>query len=102
MLSVQIFYNQGLVVLQARSSEILIIPQHVSELQKTNDLNSFREYFMSEALVNRPARKLFQAWLKKDSSLWNRLFACVHDNKENDSTLNNDDQKNSNLTSQGQ
>ena len=32
---------------------------------------------MQEALVNRPARKLFEAWLRKDRSLWKRLFKAV-------------------------
>jgi len=38
----------------------------------------FSQYFTGEALVNRPARKLFEAWLRKDHTLWPRLYQTIH------------------------
>jgi hypothetical protein len=76
---VEIFHNQGTVVLRARASELLILPFHVKELQGLKKPQGFADYFKNQALVNRPARKLFEAWLRKDGTLWPRLFKTVHE-----------------------
>jgi hypothetical protein len=80
MQAVELYYHQDFAILRARGSELLILPQHVTALQKLSSSKEFSEYFMNTALVNRPARKLFQAWLRKDASLWTRLFKLIHDN----------------------
>jgi hypothetical protein len=67
------------IVLQARASELLILPQHVLALGESKSPKDFSEYFMNEALVNRSARKLFQAWLRKDRTLWQRLYRTIRD-----------------------
>ena len=82
MAVVEVHYSQGLVVLRAKSSELLILAEHVSALQGLTDPKEFSQYFMRQALVNRPARKLFEAWLRKDNSVWPRLFKTIHSNKE--------------------
>ena len=82
MQPVEIFHNQGTIVLRARSSELLILPFHVKELQGLKKPQSFADYFKNQALVNRPARKLFEAWLKKDGTLWPRLFKTVQEEME--------------------
>ena len=79
MQPVEIVHNEGAVVLRARASELLILPFHVKELQGLKKPQGFAEYFKSQALVNRPARKLFEAWLRKDGTLWPRLFKTVHE-----------------------
>ena len=75
---VQIFHSQGNVVLRARSSELLIISLHTTNLKKLTDLKEFGDYFMTKALVNRPARKLFEAWSRKDPTLQQRVFDIIH------------------------
>lgn len=82
MLPVEIIYTQGMLILQARSSELVIIPQHVVELQKLDQPKEFSDYFVHKALVNRPARKLFEAWLKKDQTIWQRIFKTIHSDKK--------------------
>ena len=82
MLNVQILCHQGTVVLRARNSELLILPQHVFQLKQMNEPQLFSRYFLDQALVNRPARKLFEAWLRKDKSVWPRLFKTVHNEAE--------------------
>jgi hypothetical protein len=77
---VELYYHQDAAILRARGSELLIIPQHVLALQKLNDPKAFSEYFLAHAMVNRPARKLFLAWLRKDPGLWGRLFKLLHEN----------------------
>ncbi len=78
MTHVEIYSAEGAIVLRAKGSELLILPQYITHLQTVKDPKAFVDYFTSEALVNRPARKLFQAWAKKDASLWNRIYSTVH------------------------
>jgi hypothetical protein len=65
------------IVLRARGSELLILPQHVGQLKVLNSPKEFTGYFLSNALLNRPARKLFEAWLRKDQSLWQRIYRTI-------------------------
>ena len=74
---VEIMPMQGTLVLRARGSELLILSHHVAELKERKNAADFTGYFMNDALINRPARKLFEAWLRKDRSLWNRIYATV-------------------------
>ena len=76
---VQVIYSQGSVVLRARNSELLILPEHVTALVQLKEPGKFSDYFMNEALVNRPARKLFTAWLRKDKGVWARLYKALQD-----------------------
>jgi len=78
MLPVEIMHSQGTVVLRARSSELLILPRHVRELKAKDQARDFSAYFTTEALINRAARKLFEGWLRKDRSLWPRLYRVIH------------------------
>jgi hypothetical protein len=64
-------------VLQARGSELVILDEHVAVLKGLKKSGEFIEYFRHTALVNRPARKLFEAWLRKDGSLWKRVYETV-------------------------
>ena len=77
MLPVEIHPIQDALVLRARGSELLILADHVAELKKLKSAGDFSRYFLHEALVNRPARKLFEAWLRKDGSLWARIYKTV-------------------------
>jgi hypothetical protein len=82
MVPVEIIDYQGAVVLRARGSELIILPSYVHVLQKTIEPKEFAKYFLGEALVNRPARKLFDSWLKKDSDLWKKIYNKVHKDME--------------------
>lgn len=88
MLPVEILPVQETVVLRARGSELLILPHHVKNLKGLTKAKDFSQYFRDEALVNRPARKLFEAWLRKDHTLWQRLYTTIHKQMNNtDSTV---------------
>jgi hypothetical protein len=80
--AVEILPVQETIVLRARGSELLILPHHVRKLKGLTKPKDFSQYFHGEALVNRPARKLFEAWLRKDQSLWTRLYTTVHKEME--------------------
>ena len=75
---VEILFHQDMVVLRARQSELLILPVHVRALKELKGPKEFSNYFMTEALINRPARKLFESWLRKDQGVWPRLFDVIH------------------------
>lgn len=77
----------GTLVLRARQSELLILASHIVELKERKTPKDFTGYFMSEALINRPARKLFEAWLRKDKTLWRRIYDTV----QNELEVNADD-----------
>ena len=82
MSNVEIIFTHGMLIMQAKGSELVIIPQHIEVLQKLKQPKEFSEYFTSKALVNRPARKLFEAWLKKDQTIWGRVFKLVHEQEQ--------------------
>lgn len=82
VLPVEIVPVQETLVLRARGSELLILPHHIRHLKGCEKPKDFSEYFRAEALVNRPARKLFEAWLRKDDTLWKRIYLCVHKEME--------------------
>ena len=79
MKAVEIITNQGSVVLRARNSELLILPHHTKSLKKLIAPKKFSDYFLREALVNRSARKLFEAWLRKDQTIWPRIYKTIHE-----------------------
>ena len=71
MTPVQLFLHEGVLLLRARNSEIVVLSEHVKELQSKNKIAEFTNYFLNSALVNRPARKLFQAWLQANMGRFN-------------------------------
>ncbi|MBP6217067.1 MAG: hypothetical protein KA436_00610 [Oligoflexales bacterium] len=79
MSKIEIMQAQGFVVLRLKQAELVILPQHVDALKQMKQKPAFAEYFTQQALVNRPARKLFQSWLKKESGLWSQIYATIHD-----------------------
>lgn len=79
---VEIVALEGNLVLRARGSELLILPHHVQALKGLVPTKDFAKYFYEESLINRPARKLFEAWLRKDGTLWPRLYQFVHKQME--------------------
>ena len=86
MLPVEIHPIQDALVLRARGSELLILSDHVAALKKLKSAGDFSKYFLQEALVNRPARKLFEAWLRKDGSLWARIYKTVQTIESNNAS----------------
>ncbi|MBC7532660.1 MAG: hypothetical protein H7318_13890 [Oligoflexus sp.] len=77
MQAVELYAIQNSLILRARGVELLILPVHVEALKGLKESKSFAEYFLQTAMVNRSARKLYEAWLKKDSTLWRRVYHSV-------------------------
>ena len=77
MQAVELYAIQNSLILRARGVELLILPVHVEALKGLKESKSFAEYFLQTAMVNRSARKLYEAWLKKDATLWRRVYHSV-------------------------
>ena len=75
---VEIIFAEDMLVLRSRNSELLILPNHIKNLQNLKNSKEFSEYFLQKSLVNRAARKLFVSWLKKDNTVWPRLYSAIH------------------------
>jgi len=75
--AVELYAIQNSLILRARGVELLVLPVHVEALKVLKDSKAFAEYFLQTAMVNRAARKLYEAWLKKDSTLWRRVYHSV-------------------------
>lgn len=88
MSKVSISFVKNHLWLQSGSSELLITPEHIVELHKRHDKKEFAGYFLRQALLNRPARKLFQSWLRKDAQLWQKLYALIISLKFETNTTN--------------
>jgi hypothetical protein len=81
---VELYPIQNSLILRARGVELLVLSHHVTELKARKDTKEFADYFLKRAMVNRSARKLFEAWLRKDTTLWRRIYHSVmHDFEEN-------------------
>lgn len=78
MLSVEITTSpQGHVVLMAKGLEIIIFDFHLKKLKALKEPVQFAQYFLQNALINRATRKLFEAWLKADKVLWQKLYKHI-------------------------
>jgi hypothetical protein len=75
--AVELYPIQNSLILRARGVELLVLPVHIEELKEKKDSKAFADYFLQKAMVNRSARKLYEAWLKKDASLWRRVYHSV-------------------------
>jgi hypothetical protein len=81
MVSVEIVERQNAIILRLRNSELVILPEHVKSLNEIEDIKKFDFYFNNKALINRPARKLFLSWVRKDTTLKPRFYKCVKNYK---------------------
>jgi hypothetical protein len=64
---------QNSVVLRRGETTIQILPDDSSTLRTMKDESAFIEYFRKTALKNREARRVFEAWERKDEQLLAKL-----------------------------
>lgn len=77
MAKVSISFIKNHLWLRSGNSELLITPEHIVALHKRQDKKDFANYFLRQALLNRPARKLFQSWARKDAELWRKIYTLI-------------------------
>jgi hypothetical protein len=64
---------QNSVVLRRGETTIQILPDDSNTLRTMKDEAAFIEYFRKTALKNREARRVFEAWERKDDQLLVKL-----------------------------
>lgn len=71
---IDIEWNRNNLILKRGDSRILIEPDKIQELRIQEDESSFEAYFLTKALANREARRVFKSWERKDDELIKKLF----------------------------
>jgi hypothetical protein len=76
--AVQVEWNQNNFIMKRGDSILLIESEKVTQLRTLKDQPAFEEFFRNQALVNREARRVFQAWERKDNQLLNKIREEMH------------------------
>jgi hypothetical protein len=67
-------WNQNNMILRRGTSSLVINAEHVQELRTTDSEDAFKTFFLTKALQNREARRVFQSWERKDTKLLDKLY----------------------------
>jgi hypothetical protein len=72
--AVELQWNRNNLILKRGASTLVINPEHVQTLRTQDNQESFNDFFLNTALQNREARRVFQAWERKDSALLAKIY----------------------------
>ena len=67
-------WNRNNLILKRGASSLIIDAEKVQNLRLQENEASFSNYFRTTALQNREARRVFEAWERKDSDLLSKLY----------------------------
>jgi hypothetical protein len=73
-LAVSLEWKLNNLILRRGASVLMIEAANVQVLRTLKEKNEFNEFFRTKALVNREARRVFEAWERKDTGLLEKLF----------------------------
>jgi hypothetical protein len=71
---VNLEWNQNNLILKRGASSLVINAENVQSLRTQESESTFNEYFRTKALQNREARRVFEAWERKDKELLAKLY----------------------------
>jgi hypothetical protein len=71
---VNIEWNRNNLILKRGASSLVINAENVQSLRTQDTENGFNEFFRTKALQNREARRVFEAWERKDKELLAKLY----------------------------
>ena len=71
--AVSIEWNRNNLILKRGASMLLIEADNVNVLRTLKEKTEFNDFFKTKALVNREARRVFEAWERKDTALLEKL-----------------------------
>ncbi|MBM3383291.1 MAG: hypothetical protein FJY29_12775 [Betaproteobacteria bacterium] len=74
-MAVSLEWKLNNMILRRGASILMIEAANVQVLRTLKEKNEFGEFFRTKALVNREARRVFEAWERKDKDLLEKLFA---------------------------
>jgi hypothetical protein len=73
-LAVSLEWQLNNMILRRGASVLMIEAANVQVLRTLKEKNEFTEFFRTKALVNREARRVFEAWERKDKDLLDKLY----------------------------
>jgi len=73
-MAVSLEWKMNNLILRRGASMLMIEAANVQVLRTLKEKNDFNEFFKTKALVNREARRVFEAWERKDKDLLEKLF----------------------------
>lgn len=72
--AVDLEWNRNNLILKRGASTLVINPEHVVTLRTQDSQEAFNNFFLTTALQNREARRVFQAWERKDAQLLAKIY----------------------------
>lgn len=72
--AVNIEWNRNNLIIKRGASSLVINAENVQSLRTQENETAFNEFFRTKALQNREARRVFEAWERKDKELLNKLY----------------------------
>lgn len=71
---VMLEWNRNNLILKRGASSLVINAENVQSLRTQDTEQAFNEFFRTKALQNREARRVFEAWERKDKELLTKLY----------------------------
>lgn len=72
--AINIEWNRNNLILKRGASTLVINAENVQSLRTQDSENDFVEFFRKKALENREARRVFEAWERKDKELLTKIY----------------------------
>ena len=76
--AVNIEWNRNNLILKRGASMLVIEAEKIQNLRELKVEEEFNSYWRTSALQNREARRVFEAWERKDEALLQKVRAEVH------------------------
>lgn len=73
--AVSLEWKMNNMILRRGASVLMIESTNVQTLRTLKEKDAFNDFFRTKALVNREARRVFEAWERKDKDLLEKLFS---------------------------
>lgn len=71
--AVALRWDHNNLIMTRGQSQLLIKAEDIQALRSLKEVTEFKSYFETKALMNREARRVFQAWERKDAELLPKL-----------------------------
>jgi hypothetical protein len=75
--AVSLEWNRNNLILKRGESMLLIDAEKVQSLRMLKESKEFEEFWRTQALQNREARRVFEAWERKDGELLSKVHKEV-------------------------
>ncbi len=72
--AVSLEWNRNNLILKRGASNLVINAENVQSLRTQDNEDEFNKIFRTQALQNREARRVFEAWERKDNALLTKIY----------------------------